>query len=366
MDTSCEFDVFISHNKCDRATVCRLGEELRKRGLRVWLDEWELPPGHQWLPALERIIATTKTAAVLVAKDGLGPWENQEMYGCLSQFVDRGLPVIPVLLPGARKRPKLPLFLTLHTWVDLRDGLSETGLGLLMWGITGKRPPDLAEQDSAPVTETNEAAQAPSGPFSGAAPADNVGGDVEAPNKTSEQLSTAIHLENLPRPPHRFNPNVVGQGKEYRNEADAGDPCVITIGAGIRWRYSSEDHPFHRHVSVKCHISTDTEPTVFQGDVARELDLQPVNPFLCPVDTFLEARAKLWCKHEVWLSLGPDYMPLEVWFPVEKGPHGLRWKTGFPRWNVLGMKGVLKHRMFCVTSEQVFVFERLPGDQTGR
>ena len=81
----------------------------------------------------------SKTAAVLVGKDGLGPWENPEMRACLSECVNRGMPVIPVLLRGAAKEPKLPLFLKAFTWVDLRGGLRKAGLDRLEWGITGTK-----------------------------------------------------------------------------------------------------------------------------------------------------------------------------------------------------------------------------------
>ena len=134
------FDVFLSHNSKDKPVVRKLAESLRNRGLRVWLDEWELVPGRPWQEALENIIATAKSAAVLVGKDGLGPWEKPEMRGCLDEFVQRGLPVIPVLLPGASAKPTLPLFLRAFTWVDLRDGLDEKGIDGLEWGITGEKP----------------------------------------------------------------------------------------------------------------------------------------------------------------------------------------------------------------------------------
>ncbi|MFO1434729.1 MAG: SUMF1/EgtB/PvdO family nonheme iron enzyme [Candidatus Competibacteraceae bacterium] len=136
-----QFDVFLSHNSRDKPTVRQLAEALQRRGLKVWLDEWELVPGRPWQEALEEIIQTTRSAAVLVGKDGLGPWEIPEMRGCLSEFVGRKLPVIPVLLPDAPSQPKLPLFLTGFTWVDLRAaGLSETNLDRLEWGITGCKP----------------------------------------------------------------------------------------------------------------------------------------------------------------------------------------------------------------------------------
>ena len=140
VDSEERFDVFLSHNSKDKPTVKQLAEELKNRGLQVWLDEWELVPGRPWQEALEEIIQTTKTAAVLVGKDGMGPWEMPEMRGCLTEFVSRKMPVIPVLLPGTPKKPKLPLFLKQFTWVDLRSGLTEDGIDSLVWGITGERP----------------------------------------------------------------------------------------------------------------------------------------------------------------------------------------------------------------------------------
>jgi S1-C subfamily serine protease len=134
------FDVFLSHNSKDKPAVRELAEALRARGVKVWLDEWELVPGRPWQEALEEIIETTRSSAVLVGKDGLGPWQDAEMRGCLSEFVERKLPVIPVLLPGAPEVPRLPFFLKRFTWVDLRGGLTEEGLNRLEWGATGKRP----------------------------------------------------------------------------------------------------------------------------------------------------------------------------------------------------------------------------------
>jgi hypothetical protein len=133
------FDVFLSHNSKDKPAVRELAEALRARGLNVWLDEWELVPGRPWQEALEEIIETTRSSAVLVGKDGLGPWQDAEMRGVLAEFVARNLPVIPVLLPDAPSEPKLPLFLRRFTWVDLRGGLTEKGLDRLQWGVTGNR-----------------------------------------------------------------------------------------------------------------------------------------------------------------------------------------------------------------------------------
>jgi len=149
------FDVFLSHNSKDKPAVRALAEALRARRLKVWLDEWELVPGRPWQQALEEIIETTRSSAVLIGNDGLGPWQNAEMRGCLAEFVERKLPVIPVLLPGATEVPRLPFFLKGFTWVDLREGFTEEGLDRLLWGVTGKRPRRKPERPSLSTSKTS-------------------------------------------------------------------------------------------------------------------------------------------------------------------------------------------------------------------
>jgi tetratricopeptide (TPR) repeat protein len=134
------YDVFLSHNSKDKPAVREIAELLRARGLRPWLDVDELIPGRPWQEALEEIIGTCRTAAVLVGQSGIGPWQEPEMRGCLDEFVRRKLPVIPVLLPGAPRKPRLPLFLRAFTWVDLRAGLTSEGLDLLVRGIQPGKP----------------------------------------------------------------------------------------------------------------------------------------------------------------------------------------------------------------------------------
>ena len=208
-ETVAKFDTFLSHNSNDKPTVRQLAEALKRRGLNVWLDEWELIPGRPWQEALEKIIRTTMSAVVAVSKDGLGPWETPEMRACLAQFVERKLPVIPVLLPGAGAQPELPLFLQAFTWVDLRQGLTEDGLDRLQWGITGVKP------GTAATHEGQSPAMAPSGkpPDAGqildeltglvAAQFERVVFDLDTtnivPGKNVSQAERAIELVRLAR-----------------------------------------------------------------------------------------------------------------------------------------------------------------------
>ncbi len=133
--------MFLSHNSRDKEIVRQIADLLTARGLRVWLDEHCVTPGQPWQTVLERTIQTAPTAAILIGKDGLGAWQQPEIWACLSQLIERQMPVIPVLLPGARSDIHLPLFLKTLSWVDLRLGLSTEAIDMIQWGITGVRPP---------------------------------------------------------------------------------------------------------------------------------------------------------------------------------------------------------------------------------
>jgi hypothetical protein len=153
--TPAEFDVFLSHNSRNKPAARDLKQQLAARGLAVWFDEDDLPPGQPWMPLLEAGIKASHSVAVLVGQDGLGPWEDEEMQAALRFAVKDKRPVIPVLLPGAGAEPELPLFLGNRTWVDLRAGLTEAGLDRLQWGSTGKKP-GAASRASRTVPKKDE------------------------------------------------------------------------------------------------------------------------------------------------------------------------------------------------------------------
>ena len=136
-----DFDVFLCYNSEDKARVMEIGKALRKRGILPWLDEWELRPGLPWQRLLEMQIKQIRSAAIFVGKNGVGPWQQLELEAFLREFVNRGVPVIPVILADAPKEPKLPIFLRGMTWVDFRKKEPDS-LKRLIWGITGEREHD--------------------------------------------------------------------------------------------------------------------------------------------------------------------------------------------------------------------------------
>jgi nucleotide-binding universal stress UspA family protein len=138
------FDVFLSYNRTDQATVEKIAKQLLKVGVRPWFDGWHLRPGLPWQDELERQIEKIKAAAVFVGKDGIGPWQDLEQDAFLREFRKRRCPVIPVVLPEGGAEPKLPIFLAGMTWVDFRTQ-DPNPMERLIWGITGKRVTSNAE-----------------------------------------------------------------------------------------------------------------------------------------------------------------------------------------------------------------------------
>lgn len=153
-----EFDVFLSHSSQDKPVVEEIGEWLRSRGLRVWLDKWELRPGFPWQEGLEEGVRSSRAVAVFVGEGGLGAWQEPEMRAFIARSRREQVPVIPVLLPECPDSPQLSLFLEAFTWVDLRPGRTADSLARLVWGITGEKPREI-EEDTAPRARSASRAQ---------------------------------------------------------------------------------------------------------------------------------------------------------------------------------------------------------------
>ena len=134
-----EFDVFLAHNSIDKDEVEAICEALKQKGLTPWLDKEQIPPGRWFQDVIQQAIATVKSAAIFIGEQGLGRWEALELRSFISQCVERGIPVIPVLLPGVERIPDDLLFLRELNWVRFTTADDPEAIKNLCWGITGKR-----------------------------------------------------------------------------------------------------------------------------------------------------------------------------------------------------------------------------------
>jgi WD40 repeat protein len=137
----------------DKEKVRVISDLLRNRGINTWLDEEQLQPGKPWQELIGEEIKKSKAAAVFVGKNGIGPWQKQEIFSFLKELVERGCAVIPVILsdaPSNTESLELPPFLLNVTWVDFRKKIPDP-LEALCYGITGSRNKIEQETKNKPV-----------------------------------------------------------------------------------------------------------------------------------------------------------------------------------------------------------------------
>ena len=215
------FDVFLCHNSQDKPAVRQIGERLKQRGLKPWIDVEQLRPGLPWQDALEEQIARIKAVAVFVGPNGRSPWQNLEMKAFLRQFAKRHCPVIPVILPECKETPTLPLFLEGMTWVDFRTSDPDP-LQQLIWGITGERsftaPPQPANQQKQ--RKTKETRKTPA-----------ISLRREPMTVSEVEFQEIFGLDNNGRP------------REYiANQYEDQGEVVVDHAAGLMWQKSGSEN----------------------------------------------------------------------------------------------------------------------------
>ncbi len=94
-----EFDVFLAHNSQDKPSVIAVANELKKLGVKPWLDGEQIRPGQPFQAVIQQALQDVKSVAIFIGPEGLGRWQAIELRSAISQCVERGVPVIPVLLP---------------------------------------------------------------------------------------------------------------------------------------------------------------------------------------------------------------------------------------------------------------------------
>src|SRR5215813_1387980 len=73
------FDVFLSHSSKDKAVVRPLAERLRRDGVRVWFDEWEIRPGDSIPAKVEEGLERSRVLVLCMSANAFGSdWAQLE------------------------------------------------------------------------------------------------------------------------------------------------------------------------------------------------------------------------------------------------------------------------------------------------
>ncbi len=133
-----EHDVFLAYNATDKQAVLSIAKQLRQRNIGAWIEVEQIPTGRSFQDVIQAAILNVKSAAVFLGPRGVRKWQAVELRSLVGQCVERGIPVIPVLLPGVDALPDEFLFLREFRWVKFQERLDEKdALDQLEWGIRG-------------------------------------------------------------------------------------------------------------------------------------------------------------------------------------------------------------------------------------
>ena len=73
------YDVFLSHSAKDKLVVRDVAERLKKDGLRVWFDEWEIQPGDSIPAKIEEGLERSRVLVLCMSANAFGSdWAQLE------------------------------------------------------------------------------------------------------------------------------------------------------------------------------------------------------------------------------------------------------------------------------------------------
>jgi hypothetical protein len=107
-----DYDTYIAHAAADRDAVVRIAGWVEDRGILPWLHGWEQA---EMEPGVERKV---RVALVFVGRDIELAWEDPRTLAVLEALTARKVPVVRVDLPGRRRNPTFPDWLTPVATVD--------------------------------------------------------------------------------------------------------------------------------------------------------------------------------------------------------------------------------------------------------
>ena len=98
VDTTPEYDVFISHASEDKDEVVRpLATALRNKGIKVWYDEFEMKIGDSLRRKIDKGLANSKFGIVVISKSFIKKgWTNYELDGIITKAVSGEQIILPI------------------------------------------------------------------------------------------------------------------------------------------------------------------------------------------------------------------------------------------------------------------------------
>lgn len=123
---------FISHHRHDKDVAVRIGEDLLKEGVDVWLDAWEVYPGDSIVGGIDRGLKECSHFVILLSRHSEGSaWLRDEVRAAIHRRITTGQPVI---LPVVLERCQVPELLRDIKRIEYQEGHGKA-IDALLLGI---------------------------------------------------------------------------------------------------------------------------------------------------------------------------------------------------------------------------------------
>lgn len=114
-----QYDVFLRHNAQDKPRVRRLAQRLKRAGVRVWFDEWNVGPGDIIALKVDEGLEQSRVLLLCISPHALASgWVALERSTAIHRDpANTGRRFIPLLLADC----ELPDTLRRYKYVDFRE-----------------------------------------------------------------------------------------------------------------------------------------------------------------------------------------------------------------------------------------------------
>jgi hypothetical protein len=126
--------VFLSHSSRDKPVVTRIAQDLQAKGIKVWLDAWEILAGDSFIQRIQEGLHGADFIVLALSPHAVGSgWTEKEWQSRLDREIrTRQVRIIPILLEDC----DIPALLSDKHYADFRDDY-EIGLATLVKAIEG-------------------------------------------------------------------------------------------------------------------------------------------------------------------------------------------------------------------------------------
>jgi TolB-like protein/Tfp pilus assembly protein PilF len=119
---------FVSYSRSDAEIAERLVTDLRDRGVGVWFDQHDIPPGVRWDTAIDEALHNATSILVLLSPQAT---RSENVLDEIHLALEEGHAIFPVLIEPCR----VPYRISRREWIDLAD--YERGVSQLCTALAG-------------------------------------------------------------------------------------------------------------------------------------------------------------------------------------------------------------------------------------